>query len=122
MISVRKILRYTIGIILILLGFLALVTPLTPGSWLILIGLELLGLRILLRDKLLAWAQARPNSRCAKVICRVMRARKHRLRDKLLAWAQARPNSRCARAVCRVVRVPRQDPDAEQKWEQACRR
>lgn len=73
MISVRKILRYTIGIILILVGFLALVTPLTPGSWLIPIGLELLGWRILLRDKLLAWAQARPNSRCARVVCRVVR-------------------------------------------------
>ena len=122
MIAVRKILRYTIGIILILLGFLALVTPLTPGSWLIPIGLELLGLRILLRDKLLAWAQARPNSRCAKVICRVMRLRKRPLRDKLLAWAQARPHSRWARAIRRVVRVPTRDPDAEKKWEHACKR
>jgi len=76
MVSVRKILRYTIGIILILLGLVALLTPLTPGSWLIPIGLELLGLRILLRDKLLAWAHARPDSRSAKILCRVMRVRK----------------------------------------------
>ncbi len=122
MISVRRIVRYTIGIILILVGFLALVTPLTPGSWLIPIGLELLGLRILLRDKLLAWARARPNSRGAKVICRIMRVRRRPVRDKLLAWAQARPNSRCARMVSRIARVPKQDPDAEQEWEQACRR
>ncbi len=122
MTSVRKILRYAIGIILILLGFLALVTPLTPGSWLIPIGLELLGLRILLRDKLLAWAQARPNSRCAKVICRVVRIRKRPLRDKLLAWAQARPDSRWAKIVRRIVRVSAPDPNAEKTWEQMCKR
>jgi hypothetical protein len=76
MISVRKVVRYAIGIILILLGLLALLTPLTPGSWLIPIGLELLGLRILLRGKLLAWAQARPDSRSAWIIRRVLRVRK----------------------------------------------
>jgi hypothetical protein len=76
MISIKKIIRYVIGIILILVGFLALVTPLSPGSWLILVGLELLGLRILLQDKLLAWAQARPDSRSAWIIRRVLRVRK----------------------------------------------
>ena len=44
-----------IGIFLILFGLVALFTPLTPGSWLVLIGLELLGLRILLFDKLKFW-------------------------------------------------------------------
>ena len=44
-----------IGIILILIGLAALFTPFTPGSWLALIGLELLGLRILLSDKLKLW-------------------------------------------------------------------
>jgi len=44
-----------IGIFLILFGLAALFTPLTPGSWLVLIGLELLGLRILLFDKLKFW-------------------------------------------------------------------
>jgi uncharacterized protein YqgC (DUF456 family) len=45
--------KKTIGILLILIGLAALFTPLTPGSWLVFIGLELLGLRILLSDKLL---------------------------------------------------------------------
>ena len=43
-----------IGVILVILGFLALITPLTPGSWLALIGFELLGLRFLFLDKLKA--------------------------------------------------------------------
>ena len=41
-----------VGVILILVGLVALVTPFTPGSWLVFIGLELLGLRVLLSDKL----------------------------------------------------------------------
>ena len=43
--------RTTIGILFIVVGFLALITPLTPGSWLILVGLELLGIRLLLRGR-----------------------------------------------------------------------
>ncbi len=31
---------------LIIVGFLALITPFTPGSWLIFVGLALLGIRI----------------------------------------------------------------------------
>lgn len=44
-----------IGVILILLGLAAFFTPLTPGSWLAIIGLELLGVRVLLSDKLKFW-------------------------------------------------------------------
>lgn len=44
----KKVVKKSIGIICIVLGFLALITPLTPGSWLILIGLEILGLGFLL--------------------------------------------------------------------------
>ncbi|MBU2109860.1 hypothetical protein KKB71_02850 [Patescibacteria group bacterium] len=44
-----------IGVILILVGFTAFLTPLTPGSWLIFIGAELLGIRFLFRDKFLQW-------------------------------------------------------------------
>ncbi|MEK9170990.1 MAG: hypothetical protein AAB789_01600 [Patescibacteria group bacterium] len=44
--------KKTIGIFLILIGLAALLTPLTPGSWLVFIGLELLGWRVLLFDKL----------------------------------------------------------------------
>ncbi len=43
--------RVTIGVLCIVAGFLALVTPFTPGSWLILVGLELLGIRLLLRGR-----------------------------------------------------------------------
>jgi len=43
------------GVILILIGLAAFFTPLIPGSWLAIIGLELLGARILLSDKLKFW-------------------------------------------------------------------
>ncbi len=43
------------GVILILVGLIVLITPFTPGSWLIFIGLELLGIRILFLDKLKLW-------------------------------------------------------------------
>jgi c-di-AMP phosphodiesterase-like protein len=41
----KTIIKKVIGVILIIYGILALLTPLTPGSWLALIGLELLGIR-----------------------------------------------------------------------------
>lgn len=50
----RKTLRIVLGVVLIVVGVLAAVTPLSPGSWLALIGLELLGLRILFERKLLS--------------------------------------------------------------------
>ena len=40
-------LRFAVGILLVLIGIFAFVTPLTPGSWLAIIGLELLGVRII---------------------------------------------------------------------------
>jgi len=49
----RKAIKIVLGILLILIGVLALLTPLTPGSWLALIGLEILGIRILLERKLI---------------------------------------------------------------------
>ncbi len=43
------------GVILVLIGFIALVTPFTPGAtWLIFVGLELLGFHFLLWDKIKA--------------------------------------------------------------------
>jgi len=48
----RRIIKTVIGVVLIVLGLAALLTPFTPGSWLALIGLEFLGLRVLLRDRL----------------------------------------------------------------------
>ncbi len=50
----RRALKIILGIILIVLGVFALLTPLTPGSWLALIGLEILGLRILLERKIIS--------------------------------------------------------------------
>ncbi|MDD5068759.1 MAG: PGPGW domain-containing protein [Candidatus Pacebacteria bacterium] len=47
--------KKTIGIILIIVGLLALFTPLTPGSWLIPIGLELIGIDLLFYKKIKEW-------------------------------------------------------------------
>ncbi len=49
--------KKTIGILLVIIGLLALVTPFTPGSWLIFIGLEFIGIRILFWDKIKSWFQ-----------------------------------------------------------------
>lgn len=38
--------RVPAGFLLIVLGLMALVTPLTPGSWLVVVGLELMGFRL----------------------------------------------------------------------------
>jgi len=44
---------------LVALGLIALFTPLTPGSWLVPIGLEMLGFHLLLWDKFKLWLQNR---------------------------------------------------------------
>jgi len=49
----KKIFRKGLGVVFIILGLVALLTPFTPGSWLVLIGLELLGIRMLIERKLL---------------------------------------------------------------------
>lgn len=51
----RPKLKKAAGIILVIIGLAAFITPLTPGSWLVIIGLELLGVRMLLSDKLKFW-------------------------------------------------------------------
>ena len=51
----RPRIKKVIGVILIFVGIAALFTPLTPGSWLAIIGLELLGVRILFFDKFKFW-------------------------------------------------------------------
>lgn len=70
--AARKAVRIIVGVILMVLGLAALFTPLTPGSWLIPIGLEFLGLRVLLRNRVCAWAGARPQSRFRRTMCRVL--------------------------------------------------
>lgn len=59
----KKIIKIPIGIICIILGFLALITPATPGSWLILIGLEILGLGFLLEGKLARFLKGKTKER-----------------------------------------------------------
>jgi hypothetical protein len=71
----KRLVKKGVGVALVLLGFLALVTPLTPGSWLIPIGLEFLGLRILLEDRLRGWAASRPGTRTAKIIHTFLRVK-----------------------------------------------
>ena len=43
-----RLLKIILGVFCIIIGFVALVTPLTPGAWLLIVGLELLGLTSLL--------------------------------------------------------------------------
>jgi hypothetical protein len=48
----KTIIKKTFGVFLIIIGLLALLTPLTPGSWLALVGMELLGIRLLVERAL----------------------------------------------------------------------
>jgi len=45
--------KKVLGVLFILLGALALVTPLTPGSWLVFVGAEMLGIGILSRGNII---------------------------------------------------------------------
>lgn len=47
--------RKMIGVIFVIIGFLSVITPFTPLGFLFLIGLEVLGIRILVWDKLKNW-------------------------------------------------------------------
>jgi len=74
----KNIAKKTIGVILIIVGLLALLTPLTPGSWLALIGLEMLGIRLLIeralflkgerKQRLIRWAREHKLERLAKYL------------------------------------------------------
>jgi hypothetical protein len=86
----KEITRKVVGVILILVGFFSLVTPATPGAWLILVGLELLGLRLLLHDKLIAWAKAHPGTRLERAIRAVLRAEDRVLRR----WKQRKAKNK----------------------------
>jgi uncharacterized membrane protein HdeD (DUF308 family) len=44
--------KIVVGVILIIIGILALITPFTPGSWLAFVGLELLGIRVAFWEKI----------------------------------------------------------------------
>jgi hypothetical protein len=47
--------RQVLGVFLILVGFSALVTPFTPGSWLIFVGLEMFGIRVFFGRSVKEW-------------------------------------------------------------------
>jgi uncharacterized protein YqgC (DUF456 family) len=51
------------GVILIVIGFAALITPFTPGSWLAFVGLELLGFRLAAKDQVMAWLGKKPTEK-----------------------------------------------------------
>ncbi len=51
--------RRTIGVLFIIIGSIAFFTPATPGSWLILVGLEIFGFRILFWEKIKGWLRGR---------------------------------------------------------------
>lgn len=50
--TLKNILKKTIGVIFIVWGLIALVTPFTPGSWLAIIGLQMVGLGFLLENRI----------------------------------------------------------------------
>lgn len=43
------------GVAIILLGLFLLVTPFTPGAWIIFVGLEFLGIRLAFWQKIKDW-------------------------------------------------------------------
>jgi hypothetical protein len=47
--------RKATGIIFVVIGLLSVITPFTPVGFLLLLGLEILGLRVLVWDKLKGW-------------------------------------------------------------------
>ena len=71
----RKTLRIILGVVLIVLGVLAAVTPLSPGSWLALVGLELLGLRILVERKFLSLLPEKYQDKVRKLLKRKVKKR-----------------------------------------------
>ena len=50
-----KLLKQILGGVLLIIGLAALFTPLTPGAWLIFVGAELIGVRLLLSGRLLRY-------------------------------------------------------------------
>jgi hypothetical protein len=58
-----SLLRRCAGVALIIIGILALLTPLTPGSWLIFVGAQMLGFELLFLKKLRAWLRDRKRKR-----------------------------------------------------------
>ena len=62
--------------VLMILGVLALVTPFTPGSWLALIGLELVGLRLVFERKLISCFPRKYREKLKNVLGRKLKKHK----------------------------------------------
>ncbi len=58
------------------LGVLALLTPFTPGSWLALVGLEILGLRLLFQRKFLSLLPHKYRQKVADFLERKLKKRR----------------------------------------------
>jgi len=57
--SFYSVIKKPLGVVLVIVGLLLHLIPLFPASWIVVLGLELLGIRILLQDKIKAWLAAR---------------------------------------------------------------
>jgi hypothetical protein len=77
----RRILRIILGIVLIILGVLALLTPFSPGSWLALIGLEILGLRLLFQRKFLSLLPHKYRGKVRNLLNRRLRKRQDKVEN-----------------------------------------
>ena len=47
--------RKIVGVILITIGLASVLTPFTPVGFLLIVGLEMIGLRLVLQDKIKSW-------------------------------------------------------------------
>ena len=47
--------RKVAGVAMVILGLISIITPFTPVGFLLVVGLEILGLRVLVGDKLKSW-------------------------------------------------------------------
>jgi len=71
----RRVARIVLGVVLMILGVVALLTPFTPGSWLALIGLELLGLRLVFQRKVLSLLPQKYRGRVKDMLERKLKKR-----------------------------------------------
>ena len=74
----RRVARIVLGVVLMILGVVALLTPFTPGSWLALIGLELLGLRLVFQRKVLSLLPQKYRGRVKDMLERKLKKREEK--------------------------------------------
>ena len=59
-VEARPRLRYGVGVFLVLFGFVALILPLVPFSWVMFIGFQLMGVHVLSAERLMGFLRRRP--------------------------------------------------------------